>query len=272
MRKEINVLSLGAGTQSSCMALMAAHGDLPRPDYIIFADTGWEPKHVYEWLEKLKKELSKFDLEVITVTHGNIYEDTLRSLETGERTASMPFYTKNRKTGKRGMVMRQCTSEYKIQPIYRKIREILGYKPRQQVKEIVHIWKGITIDEIARIKHSTDRWVKFKYPLFEKGMDRLEAINYVRDKMGEIPPKSSCIGCPFHNDEMWLEIKKNYPDEWEQAVYLDKKIRNHPKFNDELYLHKSCVPLDEVDLNENQMDLSDFIDDFDNECWGMCGI
>lgn len=272
MKKEINVLSLGAGTQSSAMALMAAHGDLPRPDYIIFADTGWEPKHVYEWLEKLKKELSKFDLEVITVSHGNIYEDTLRSIETGERTASMPFYTKNKETGEKGIVMRQCTAEYKIQPIYKKIRELLGYEPKQQVKELVYMWKGITTDEIARLRESTDKWIKFKYPLFEKGMDRLDAINYVREKMGEIPPKSSCIGCPFHNDEMWLDIKRNSPEEWQQAVELDKKIRNHPKFKDELYLHKSCVPLDKVDLNENQLSFSDIIDDFENECMGMCGL
>lgn len=268
----INVLSLGAGTQSSCMALMSAHGDLPKPDYIIFSDTGWEPRHVYVWLEKLKKELKKFGLEVITVRHGNIYEDILKSLDTGERTASMPFFTKNPQTGKRGMVMRQCTFEYKIQPINRKIRELLGYKPKQRVREKVVMWKGITTDEVARIKESDVSWIEFKYPLFERDMDRLDAINYVIEKMGEIPPKSSCIGCPFHNDDMWLDIKQNYPDEWKQAVKLDKKIRHHPKFYDELYLHKSCVPLNEVDLQENQVSFGDVFDDFDNECFGMCGL
>jgi len=33
------------------MALMAARGDItPMPDCAIFADTGWEPNAVYEWL------------------------------------------------------------------------------------------------------------------------------------------------------------------------------------------------------------------------------
>ncbi len=46
--KEITVLSLGAGVQSTCMALMAAKGEItPMPDYAIFADTA-EPRHVYE--------------------------------------------------------------------------------------------------------------------------------------------------------------------------------------------------------------------------------
>lgn len=269
---DINVLSLGAGTQSSAMALMAANGDLPRPDYIIFSDVGWEPKHVYEWLDKLKKELAKFDMEVITVSNGNLYDDTLKSIETGERAPSLPYYTKDTETGEKGMVMRQCTGDYKIAPINKKVRELLGYKPRQRVKETVHMWKGITTDEIARIKPSDVRWIKFDYPLFEKGMDRLDAINYVRDKMGEIPPKSSCVGCPFHNNDMWLDIKKNYPDEWEDAVYFDKKIRNHPKFNSQLFLHKSCKPLDEVDFQEDQVTFDDLFGDFENECFGMCGI
>ena len=38
------ILSLGAGTQSSCLALMAARGDVPasyqRPRAAMFADTG----------------------------------------------------------------------------------------------------------------------------------------------------------------------------------------------------------------------------------------
>lgn len=272
MTTRIDVLSLGAGTQSSAMALMAAHGDLPRPDYIIFSDTGWEPQHVYDWLDKLEKELNKFDLEVIRVSGGNIYEDTLQAIETGERAPSLPYYTKNTETGEKGMVMRQCTQDYKIAPINRKVRELLGYKPRQRVKETVHMWRGITTDEIARVKPSQTKLIVFDHPLFDKGMDRLDAINYVRDKMGEIPPASSCVGCPFHSADVWLDIKQNHPEEWKQAVEFDKKIRNHPKFRDELYLHKSCKPLDEVDFQEDQVTFGDLFDDFDNECFGMCGL
>lgn len=38
----LRALSLGAGVQSTTMALMAAHGEIgPMPDCAIFADTGW---------------------------------------------------------------------------------------------------------------------------------------------------------------------------------------------------------------------------------------
>ena len=41
----LNIISLGAGVQSSTMALMATYGEItPMPDAAIFADTQWEPK------------------------------------------------------------------------------------------------------------------------------------------------------------------------------------------------------------------------------------
>jgi len=50
---EMNIISLGAGVQSSTMALMASHGEItPMPDAAIFADTGWEPKAVYDHLAR----------------------------------------------------------------------------------------------------------------------------------------------------------------------------------------------------------------------------
>ena len=55
--KALVVISLGAGVQSSTMALMAANGELPKPDCAIFADTGYEPKAVYTYLDFLKKIL-----------------------------------------------------------------------------------------------------------------------------------------------------------------------------------------------------------------------
>lgn len=44
MEKQWNVLSLGAGVQSSALALMASAGEIgPMPDFAVFADTQDEP-------------------------------------------------------------------------------------------------------------------------------------------------------------------------------------------------------------------------------------
>ncbi len=59
MNEPIHIISLGAGVQSSTMALMAACGEItPMPTAAIFADTGDEPKAVYEWLGWLASKLA----------------------------------------------------------------------------------------------------------------------------------------------------------------------------------------------------------------------
>jgi len=54
----MRLLSLGAGVQSTVLALMSADGTLPKVDGAVFADTGWEPKRVYEHLFRLRDVLS----------------------------------------------------------------------------------------------------------------------------------------------------------------------------------------------------------------------
>lgn len=51
----MNIISLGAGVQSTTLLLMAVHGEIePKPEYAIFADTGWEPVKVYKYIEALR--------------------------------------------------------------------------------------------------------------------------------------------------------------------------------------------------------------------------
>lgn len=272
-KKHIHVLSYGGGTQSTALLLMALKGEINGviPDYIIFSDTGWEPKSIYQWIDKVNDHIKeRYGREIIFTNNGSIREDVLRKVEqNGGRFANMPFFVKDRETGKMGMVMRYCTSDYKIVPVNRKVRDLLGYKPRQRVKEMVHLWKGISTDEIQRVKPSRDKWMTAEHPLIDVvDMDRTACIKYVEDEGLGTPAKSSCIGCPFHDNSTWLDMKLNDKESWDDAVFIDTQIRNLPGMKGEVFLHRSGLPLDEVDLGENQLDLNLF----DNECEGMCGI
>ena len=72
----LHVLSLGADVQSTTMALMAARGELtPMPAAAIFADTGDEPKAVYDHLAWLEKELP---FPVHRVTKGDLMAENLK--------------------------------------------------------------------------------------------------------------------------------------------------------------------------------------------------
>jgi hypothetical protein len=61
------------------------------------------------------------------------------------------------------------------------------------------------------------------------------------------------------------------PDAWADAVDIDRLIRSGMRgVRGEVFLHRSAVPLSEVDLSTDtdrgQLDL------FANECEGMCGL
>ena len=269
-KKALVVISLGAGVQSSTMALMAANGELPKPDCAIFADTGNEPKAVYTYLDFLKKILP---YPIYKVSKGNITEDMINSIKNNTKFPTAPFFTQNVITGKKGMLRRQCTSDYKIQPIKKKLRELcnIGYKKHFPKDKYIEQWIGISIDEIQRMKPSRDPYILNRHPLIELKMSRQDCINYLNKNKIPLPEKSACIMCPYHNDAYWHFMKTERLSEFKEAIELDKKIRTGAKnIKDNLYLHKSCKPLDEVEFNKKENDKQ--LDMFNNECEGMCGV
>ena len=83
MTRIVNVISLGAGVQSSALTLMAARGELSEtPDFAVFADVGWEPPRVYEHLQWLEEECKKYGLKIIRASKGNLRKDFLESVYT----------------------------------------------------------------------------------------------------------------------------------------------------------------------------------------------
>src|SRR5438093_4855698 len=35
-------------------------------------------------------------------------------------------------------------------------------------------------------------------------------------------PKSACLGCPYHSNATWREMKQRRPDEWQGTVAFDR--------------------------------------------------
>ena len=285
----LRILSLGAGVQSSCLALMAQEGlTKHKPDYMIFADTGWEPSLVYEHVEYLKKAITICPL--ITVERSNLREDLLRAANPipggneewksfAGRVPNPPLFAA-RPGGKVGMLYRQCTHDYKVIPIQKEMRRILGVKPRHRVKKgtIVEQWIGISTDEAMRMKKARLPWIESRWPLIEMKMSRADCLQWYRDmKKHPMPGKSSCIGCPYHHNDQWKNMQKNYPEDWEDACEVDDKIRHGLKNTTaELFLHKSAKPLRSIDFQEKpkQQNLfgETFDEEFADECEGLCGV
>lgn len=256
----LTVLSLGAGVQSSTLALMAAVGEMPAPDAAIFADTGWEPAAVYRHLAWLETQLP---FPVYRVRNGNIRRDLMR-FGKGNRWASIPAFVRNEK-GEAAMIRRQCTTEYKLVPVRRQSRDLLGAPRRGRMRKgySVEMLLGISRDEAQRMKPSEVAYIENRWPLIELGMTRADCLAWLADRGFPEPPKSSCIGCPFHTDAQWRSLA---PPELADAAEVDATIRRGVT-QGELYLHRSLVPLDQVDFQPDQGGP----DPFGNECEGLCG-
>lgn len=264
----LRVLSLGAGVQSTTLALMAAHGEIKPPDCAIFADTGWEPAAVYRHLVWLEPQLP---FPTYRVSAGDIRDGILtRGSQRSGRFAAVPWHIVS-PAGDAGMGRRECTAEYKLEPIAKEIRRLLDKPhPAPIPPSAVTLLLGISTDEAHRMRPSRRRYIVNTYPLIEQRMSRWDCLAWLRRRSYPQPPKSACIGCPYTSDAVWRERQANQPEEFAEAVRIDAALRaNGGPLHGTEYMHRSLRPLDEVDFtrwqDRNQPDL------FGAECEGMCG-
>jgi len=153
---------------------------------------------------------------------------------------------------------------------------------RGQKEITVTCWIGISCDEIQRMKASREKWCQHRWPLVEMRMSREDCKRWMRSNGYPEPPRSACSYCPFHSDKEWRRLKNDEPEAFAEAVRVEKEIqavhRNNPKMPGHIngipYLHRSQMPLDEVDFSTDEQ-RGQSIMAFGNmaeECEGMCGL
>lgn len=295
-KKELHILNLGAGVQSTAVYLMLKD----KLDYAIFADTGAEPPAVYEHLKWLQ---SLGGAEIIVRSGGNLEEDLKRGESIiGQRFASIPAFTlkEGDDIRKKGITRRQCTRDYKICVIEKTIRrEILGLKPRARVPKDVMVYQyyGISLDEARRARsirnnNQDKKWTNPRFPLLPEDLlsfmdkpqfdlnpigiqTRRECIEYLKKVVPHEVPRSACVFCPYHDNNEWLRMKNEDVASWNRAVEIDKTLRIpgriiNRNLTAKLYLHKSCKPLSEIDFES--LAKVPQMPQFAQECEGMCGV
>lgn len=283
MAREVQVLNLGAGVQSTTLYLMFMRGLVtPQIEAAIFADTQDEPEAVYAHLDWLR---SLGGPPILTRTVGCLGDDLVNGRNsTGQRFASIPAFTTPDGGESVGITRRQCSKEYKTEVIAKTIRrDVLGLKPRQRVPKAIRIVQniGFSLDEGGRAMRLRDlfkkehKWATPRFPLIDLHMTRSDCVWWLK-KYANAPhevPRSSCVFCPYHTDEEWLRVKANEND-WARAVKVDESLRANGSIinrdmRQTLYLHDSCRPLSEVEFKpetRKQIPMS-----FYRECEGVCG-
>jgi len=237
---------------------MSVEGLLPRrPDRVVFADTKVEPLAIYEAVLQDMNYAQSHGIPFDVVTGGDLRERPSGGVE-------IPAFTAGLDGKSRGMLRRQCTGKYKIQPIRRHLRS-LGLKS-------VVSWIGITTDEADRMKPSDVRWVVNEWPLIEAGLSREDCAAFLRAR-GLAVVKSACVFCPYQGAASWARVRRT-PVDWARAVEYDQTIRDERPVAGQVFVHRDRVPLAEASVPDlgTMTPLFDPEDMFSDECAGACGV
>ena len=282
-------MSSGGGIQSTAVAHLVLNKDprltavLPSlPSVFVFADTGDEPEAVYSALRGMRKTLEGAGIKLLEVKkkakHGkSISEDILGRARAGLKGGGdmPPVFVRN-PDGTQGHLHRQCTVQWKVDPIHKALKEEAGLNLRKKAHResmFVDQWLGISTDEATRMRTSGKIWLKHTYPLIEMGWTRANCISYL-EKIGVRATRSACVYCPYHSDSEWVRLKTEEPEAWKRAVDFEKVLhaiidsgQNICGLKNRFFFHRSMVPLEECDFN-----FQDDLFAFDNECAGVCGV
>lgn len=224
------VWSCGGGVQSTAIAVLIAQGKLPKPDYSIMVDTGWEKTGVLDYVNNVIKPgllIVGVDLQMLRTNDysNNDLFDKGNHLRIPAHKDVYPKPIKYRT---------HCNETWKVKVTKRWMR-MNGVLQCEN-------WIGVSKDERRRIKVSRYKWIRNRYPLVELGMNREDCLWLICSHGWPKPQRSSCVFCPLQNDEGWISVRSS-PTDWQRALSVEETIRQHEP---NIYLHRSLKPLLEI--------------------------
>lgn len=202
------VAAYGGGTNSTAMLIECAkRGE--RVDLILFADTGAERPHTYNYIETFSDWLESHGLPRIEIVQSP--NETLE--QSCLKLGVLPSLAYGFKT---------CSQRFKGQPqnVY-----LNNYEPaRAEWAEGRKVTKliGYDADEPHRAKDYDDDKYSVRYPLLDWDMGRDECIETIKSAGLCQPGKSSCFFCPSMRATEIRQLQANYPDLADRALALER--------------------------------------------------
>ena len=203
----VEILSYGGGTQTIAMCVLIAQGKLPKPDYVITANTGREMPTTWEYADEVARPLlASVGLELLVAGH----ELATVDLYSGNGDLILPAYTTT------GKLPTFCSSEWKARVVQRYARSV-GVATADMVT-----WIGFAFDERYRFKDTEGR----RFPLVDLMLTSEDCRYIIREAGLPLPAKSRCWMCPHQHNSEWREVRAN-PALWRQAIELDMELREN---------------------------------------------
>lgn len=154
--------------------------------------------------------------------------------------------------------MQKCTKHYKIAPMDRAIRAMLekrygiSRRSKRLPRQCVRKWIGFAYDEVMRITQPRQHYIEFQYPLIDMKMTKADVEDYFARNSLELPPRSVCNACFANGLETLKDMRDNRPEDWKQAVEVDRSVRDLRRIGveSEVFVSQTLIPLDVLSAND----------------------
>ena len=151
LNKSVEYISYGGGTPSLALIILNIKGEIKplynknKVDEIIFANTGWDRTDTMEQMLEIQKYVKShgYNFKIVQSKYGSLETYLYNNLTKNENKGFLPIPYHSRD---KGIGQRQCTNQFKIQPINTYIREKYG-----SVSRVAQL--GIHYDEFYRVKY-----------------------------------------------------------------------------------------------------------------------
>ena len=223
------ILSYGGGMQTIAMCVLVAQGKLPKPDYVIAADTGREMPTTWQYAREYAAPLlASVGIDLHIAPHDLATVDLYG--KNGD--LLMPLFTST------GKLSTFCSGEWKARVVDRYAKTKLGIKNYTA-------WIGFSLDERKRIKGREGK----RFPLIDLNLTRVDCLTIIKGAGLPIPPKSRCYMCPHQHNAEWREVRA-IPELWQGAVAIDEEMREADE-RGAVFLHADRIPLEQADIDAN---------------------
>jgi hypothetical protein len=231
------VISYGGGVQSTALVVLAML-EVWDIDEIVHVDlVDAESPATRGYVSRFREWLRGVYGRDITIIERDLYGDML----------ARPGFTPVPWHGRREkfMLKRQCTREYKVQPLTR-------YLYDRYPGDCIRLMLGISVDEYHRMRDSPAARIEHVYPLVDRRLTRWQCRDVIERAGLAVPWKSSCWFCPYRSVRSQLALVRRYPDLAGMAQVLEDRINTERRLRgqDEIVVLRLDAGVEQVDFCE----------------------
>lgn len=206
----MKIIAYGGGTNSTALIILCQQKKI-EIDVIIFADTGGEKPHTYEFIRLFNKWLVKNGMPSITIVKAPI---SLEQRCKNDHCLPSKAYGNS-----------SCSHRFKIQPANKWVNNFPPAKSVWQNGEKITKYIGIDAGEAHRASISEDGKYDYKYPLVDWDMDRDDCIKTIEETGLPLPGKSACFFCPSSKISEIRLLQKQYPNLMQRAIEMERRAK-----------------------------------------------